>query len=99
MKTHNMQIKLTEEVWNGLKEKAAAAGLTVPSYIRWLIRSSEVSRVDVQALTGEVRTTEQHLEQLRKRADAGDMPGPDEFGQAFEEVREIERKIAEAYTG
>ena len=99
MKTHNMQIKLTEEVWNGLKEKAAAAGLTVPSYIRWLIHSNTVSRVGVQALTGEVRKTEQHLEQLRKRAEAGDMPGPDELEQAFEKVREIERKIAEAYTG
>ena len=97
--THHTQIKMTEETWNGLKEKAAAAGLTVPSYIRWAVRGSEVSPADVLELTGELRKAERHLEQLLKRAEEGDRPGPEEYDRALEEVRTAERKIADAYAG
>lgn len=96
-KGHHTQIRMSEEAWNEVREKATAAGLTVPSYIRWSVHTAEISPTDARAAIRRLRTAEQRLEGLLARTEAGERAETGEIRKALEEVRTAEERTAGAF--
>ena len=93
-KMHHTQIRMTEEAWEDLRRKAALAELTVPSYIRWAVRTVRILPQDVRALILILRRAERRLEGLQVPAEEGERPDAGEIGEILEVVRRAEKQAA-----
>ena len=89
-------IRLSDEEYERLKDKADAVGVTVPAYLRELalrgrVRSPLIDREGALEIGRQIRAIGNNLNQLAKKANEG--AAVVHLGEVLEEVHEIRRRL------